>query len=89
MNLLLAGKLDLFGHPFVGAPKNLRGATLKNILRLKFHHVQPCSVTRDDGAMLVQSDNASRHTFQNAVVIVLHILNIVEELGVFERDGDL
>ncbi|CAI8337939.1 MAG: Uncharacterised protein [Hyphomonas sp. TMED17] len=37
----------------------------------------------------VERDHAIGHAFQNALIVILHALNIVEQLGVFEGDRNL
>ena len=43
-------------------------------------------VAGDDRAVLVERDDAVRHDSEHRLAVVLHVLDVVEELGVLERD---
>ncbi len=49
----------------------------------------PCGVARHDPALVVEGDDAVGHRLEHGVVVVLHALDVVEQLGVLQRDGDL
>ncbi len=46
-------------------------------------------VARHDLALVVEGDHPVGHRLQHGVVVVLHALDVVEQLGVLEGDGDL
>ena len=46
-------------------------------------------VARHDLTLVVEGDDAVGHRLEHGVVVVLHPLDVVEQLGVLEGDGDL
>ena len=84
LNLLYA-----LNDPLVLAAEKLGCAMPEDGRRCEPHDAGASAVAGDDGVMLVQRDDPVRHAFQHALVVVLDLLDVIKQLGVFKGDGDL
>ena len=81
--------LDLVQDPRIGAGEELGCGPPRDILRLDPQNTQPGDIAGDDAAILVHGHDAVGHALQHALVVVLDVLHVVEQLGVFQADGEL
>ena len=89
LSLLLRHTLNLFCEPAIGPRENVGGSALQNVVKGDFEDSQARGVAGDDSAFFVQSDDGASHALQNVLVVVLHVLDVSKQLGIFQGDGDL
>ncbi len=87
--LIFLDPLDALHDPGVLADEELFRRFLQNVCCRDLQDTHTGGVAGDDLAVLVQGDDARRHTFQDAVVVVFHVLDVGEQLRVLKPDGDL
>ena len=81
--------LQLFDYPYIGAAEKLRRRLVDDIRRAHLQDAQARRVAGNDFLGLVQRKHATRHRFEHALVVVLHVLHVGEQLGVLQCNRNL
>ena len=81
--------LQFVQHPAIVTGEEVFSLFADDVLLRHLKDAHTGDVAGHDRAILAQGDDAVGHRFQDALVVVLDGLNVVEQLGVFQADGDL
>src|SRR5262249_6065564 len=85
----LVDYLDALKNPGIRAGEELRRGPVQDVGRRGPQNTQSGVVAGNDLAVLVEGDDAVRHALKHALVVVLHVLDVVEQFRVLQADGKL
>ena len=80
---------QLFRNPGVAAGEELCRGLLQNLRQVHAQNTQAGGVAGGDALRFIERDHRVRHRLQHRLVVVLHVLHVGKQLGVFQRNRNL
>ena len=81
--------LELPEHPGVAAGEEIGHRLVQDLRRRRPENPQAGRIAGDDLTGVIDRDHAIRHRFEHRLAVVLHVLDVGEQLGILQRDRNL